>query len=149
MKTLKLLAGGLVALLLVLQFAPAQAAVQIDVDPGAYLGKWSIQGQTGLLTGAKTLTVPDGNHTVTIGFLGNFTINVAADGAITSFNTDAATGGPAILTFNTTSIIVDPSNYLGKWDFFRAVALTSGVQTVVIVPNLNYSVTVHHASNLC
>ena len=69
MKIVKVFVSGLLALMLVLYLAPARAAVNIDIDPGAYPGNWSITGFPGTHTGFLAVSVDPGPHSITVGTL--------------------------------------------------------------------------------
>ena len=149
MKTLKhyftparsvLLLMGLAALL-----TSAQAAVQIEVDPGAYTGHWFVSGQTGTLSGQNTVTLASpGNFFIVIGAggsIGNFTINVATDGTVTVPNGVSAIGGQNVVTVNTAPLTVDPAAYTGSWYIGNGISPTfSGTQTVTVVPAVAYRI---------
>jgi hypothetical protein len=125
---------------LVLLSVPAvvKAAVSIRVDPGAYAGDWWIQGMPNYRTGVQNVSLNPGQLIVQIGVAGAFNINVAADGMVTSLNTAAASGGPATLTFNTTTITVNPGAYTGQWWLYYATPSATGIKSLELVPGVNY-----------
>jgi len=121
-------------------------AIVINIDPGSYNGTYIAPG-LGFVTGPTSPDLVQGTHTIVVGQVGSFTFSLAADGTVTSNNTDAASGGPAILTFNTTTITVDPGAYEGSWALQLVSGFGSGLRNFVVVPSLNYSVLVGQSGN--
>ena len=86
----------------------------IDIRPGAYstnntVGSYSVFDVTGKFRGDQTVTVVlNLTYQINLGGAGRFIFNVDATGNVTSQNPAAATGSGNILTFNTTTILVDP-----------------------------------------
>ncbi len=135
--------AGLVAglFVLVLHAAPAEAApVEITVDPDGYTGRWVIQGATSFLSGRQTVSVEPGTRRVQIGVGGIFLITVSTDGTVTSLNSDAATALGNVLTFENTTISVDPDGYTGLWSLQFAADHLPGARSVLVVPGVNYRV---------
>jgi len=69
---------------------------------------------------------------------GRFFFDVAANGDVASQNTAAAAGGVNLLTFNTTTINVDPMAFAGTWFLLGVTGNLSGQQAVTIVPGVSY-----------
>ena len=114
------------------------SAVQINVDPGAYTGKWIISGATINLTGPQLVDVNPGTYGMYISDLpGHFTIDVSDTGEVTSRNTVAATGVGNTLTFNNTVLNIEPGAYTGGWTL-AGVVRTAGSLSVTLVPGLKY-----------
>jgi len=86
-------------------------AFLINIDPGAYTGFYSIRGQTSAISGIlENIELSAGNFAVQLTSDQNiFLFNVDAAGDVTSLNTAAAQGAGNTLTFNTTTIIIDPA----------------------------------------
>src|SRR2546426_107258 len=111
----------------------------ITVNPGAYTGQWWLYHATSSATGARSLElVPGVNYQALVGVAGAFNFSVAADGMVTSLNTAAASGGPATLTFNTTTITVNPGAYTGQWWLYHAASSATGARSLELVPGVNY-----------
>ena len=111
--------------------------LSITVDPGAYSGTYALSG-TNNLSGINTVQVATGSQSLSLVSGGaHFFIDVAADGTVTSQNSDAATGTGNSLTFNTTPVTVDPTLvYQGTYSLYQITATVSGVQTVDLVTGL-------------
>ncbi len=123
----------------------ALTAVSIDVDPGAYVGAWGIEGWpavTPYASGRRTITLSGGSsYRVRVGGQANFglfEISVAADGSVTVPNGTSATGGAGILRFVTAPVTIDPAAYLGSWDVQGIVPFGTGARVAALVPGTNY-----------
>ena len=117
----------------------AQATVSVQVDPGAYQGEWALDegpGNTTFVTGAQTIDAEVGPNFIFVGGLGNFPINVQADGTV--IVGPAGIGGLGTLDFNTVAVDVDPVDYGGEWIISRVTDNLSGNATVDLVPAVNY-----------
>lgn len=109
----------------------------VMVDPGDYLGSYSIDfSNSG--NGVRTLDLSVGSHN--IGLAGSsIPITVDSNGDVTSGNTAAAQAVGNTLTFNNTTITVDPQNYTGTYALHNTAGVDhgSGIRSVVLVPNIN------------
>ncbi|MGK0171490.1 MAG: hypothetical protein ACI9W2_003220 [Gammaproteobacteria bacterium] len=115
------------------------AAVDIDVDPAAYTGNWFIVGQTSSLSGPQTINIEPGTYSLRVGTtdLGHIGIVIAANGDVTSQNTDAATAVANELTFNNTVVTINPDAYTGNYFIVGSLPYI-GEQSFTLVPNLGY-----------
>jgi hypothetical protein len=117
----------------------AAAATQINVNPAAYAGKWSIVGATGQLSGAQTVSVEPGVHRVGIGIQGGFYIDVATGGAVTVRNGVSGVGGTGSLDFSNTAIAVEPLEFSGHWAISGVADWAPGPRQIVVVPGTKYA----------
>lgn len=139
-------------------------AFPITIDPGSYTGRYSVPGY-GFLTGSSTVDLAAGTYTIDTGAstfsataaaASYFEFTVDGSGNISSVK-NTATGGTSAaafasgstLTFTNAAITIDPDSYVGRYvlSSHPGVAL-SGLQTVVLVPDLLYSLDTG-ASALC
>lgn len=132
----------------------ASAQNVVTVDPALYQGDWKVMipGGATLVTGGnglpETISVPAGTYEAVIGFAGgaSFLFEVAAGGAVSVPNGVSAVGAPNALSFNTTTISVNPGAYAGSWRFELGVTPAfAGPQSVVLVPGVTYSALVGSA----
>jgi len=126
-------------------------AFMINIDPGAYTGTYRIQGQTSTISGIlENIELSAGNYVVQVANTQNlFKFNVDAMGDVTSLNTVAAEGVGDTLTFNTTTIIIDPAAYTGTY-LFRSIESNSatGLRSFTLLPGLNnYQVLIFSTQN--
>lgn len=117
----------------------------IQIDPAAYAGTWWLFGVLpATLSGSQVTTVVPGVgyqiRVAQLGF-GAFDFTVAATGNVTSQNNAAAFGNGNLLTFNTTTIRIDPLGYSGGWWLFGVVS-SSGAQNAIVVPGVSYQLRV-------
>ena len=134
--------GSLVFLFIALTWSISAAAVQIDVDTGSYEGRWEIAGITTLFTGNRTVSLDPGRYLVRLARHSGaqFDIEVSAIGTVSSINSDAAIAVGNVLTFNTTTISVDPAAYQKTFEVRGVTALLNAPATVTVVPGLNFQV---------
>lgn len=123
----------------------ALTSVSIDVDPGAYVGAWAIEGApsvTPYAAGRRTITLSGGaSYRVRVGGQGNFglfEIAVAADGSVTVPNGSSATGGAGTLRFVTAAVTIDPAAYSASWDIQGILPFGTGARAVALVPGTSY-----------
>ncbi len=119
----------------------------MTIDPAAFTdnppGDWSVLRVVFFSNtpGPQTFdVVPALGYTVQVGrsVSGRFVVDVAANGDVTSLNTDAATVVGNTPTFNTTTINVDPGSYTGTWSVFGVSNSQSGIQELIVVPGVGY-----------
>ncbi len=130
---------ALAATLICFSSTTAYADALVHIDPDAYAQRWRVDGSS-FLTGAKDVSLTTGFHTVSVGAVGAFQIQVASDGTVTSLDSDAATASGSNLTFRNATIIVDPGAYSEFWSLQYVTNLHRSVQPVVVVPGLDYNV---------
>jgi hypothetical protein len=113
----------------------------IAIQPGNYAGGYAVAGVTSVLFGPATIDLSAGTYSLGVGSASGLTFNVDAGGNVTSNNADAAQGVGNTLTLSNTTITIDPSNYTGSYGVQNVANSLSGIQNVVVVPNLdNYFV---------
>ncbi|MEM9069005.1 MAG: hypothetical protein AAGE52_10895, partial [Myxococcota bacterium] len=115
-------------------FGAANASAHVvAVDPGEYDGQWRADGGS-FVTGPQSVDLATGSHTIQVGSVGFFTIEVDAGGVVVVPN-NSAVGGPNQLTFNTIDVVVDPAAFDGQWTISRGepANFASGVRTATVV----------------
>jgi len=123
----------------ILLAATAAQAVPITVNPGAYQGRWS--AIDGAHYNAAMVDLPVGVNWIAISGFGSFLVDVAADGSVTVQNGVSAVGGAGTLTFNTTTLAVDPAAYTGRWQLSGVSSSARyGPATETVVPGIRYGV---------
>ena len=139
---------------IVFTFTPisAKAAFPIQINTGAYSGFWDVLGVTSGLTGDQTIQLDEGSYFVRVARDGNAAvlIDVDAAGNVSSQNSAAISASGDTLTFNTTTISIDPGAYNGSSNFWDVLNVTNGLtgaHNVTLVPNLNYFVRVARNGN--
>ncbi len=140
---MKKFARALISFILIsCAYAGTALAIQVNIDPAGYAGEWTVDygpAQRGMVV--VDLGDPDattGFHVVSIGGAELF-FNVAADGTVTVRSRFAARGGFRTLTFNTTTLKVDPVCYKGNWRVtHEATPNLRGDQFVTLVPGLRF-----------
>lgn len=125
-----------------LAFAEGAAAVQIEINPGAYSGVWSVDygpDQTGAAyVDLHEVDATTGFHVVSLGGT-EFFFSVSPDGEVIVENTAAADGGRGVIRFNTTMVYVDPANHIGPWQVTDAATpKLQGPQLVTLVRGLQF-----------
>ncbi len=96
-----------ISTLICFAYAETAIGIQVNIDPWAYTAAWTLddgQDQRGVVSFDLTA----GSHFIRISSADSIFLNVAVDGIVTVENGDAATGGVGTLTFNTTSLRVNP-----------------------------------------
>lgn len=122
--------------------------LSVSVVPSSYAGRWHLgNGVTPAVLGSATVNlVPSVRYRTVIGSVGSigtFDFRLEADGTVTSLNLAAAAGGSQSLTFNTTTVSVNPGNYLGRWHLANGITLSvAGLATVPVVPAVRYRVAI-------
>lgn len=97
----------------------AATTAQIEVTTGAFKGGWAIGSPSPKSFGPATIELETGQqHTVFVGTIGHFTINVDGNGDVTVLNGVSAQGGMGTLDFDTLEISVDPGLFPGRWIIF-------------------------------
>ena len=132
----------IISTLICFAYAGTALGVQVRIDPGAYTGVWTVDygpAQQGVAVVDLTKVDPTtGFHVISIGGAELF-FNVAADGTVTVENGKAATGGVGTLTFNTTTIKVNPVFFKGYWRVSAgATPDLFGSHSVTLVPGLRF-----------
>ena len=118
-------------------------AVDIQINPGAYKGNWSVdygpaqQGPAVVSLGAIDRVI--GSHLISIsGAELFFTVNPITE-RVSVITRGAASGGKRKLTFKTVSIKVDPVFFTGKWRITQgATTAQTGLQTIALVAGLKH-----------
>lgn len=117
----------------------------VTIDPGSFNGIYNLYSISGNFTGRQSFTIVAGvSLYVAVGPPGNNTINCSVDatGQLSNVNIpSAATTSGNILSFNNTVVIVNPGAYKG-WYFFPFIysAPFTGIQNIVVVPGLDFSI---------
>ena len=123
----------------------------VNINPGAFndsSDKYDVPFVVSAVTGAQSfVVVPGVSYQVRVGQqnLGAFFFDVDAAGNVTSQNTAAATGSGNTLTFNTTTVTIDPGAFnsaTSEYDVPAVVPAVTGVQTFTAVPGVSYAVRV-------
>lgn len=118
---------------------PADAtAAPITIDPGAYTGTYYFQGNGGQRRGPTTLDLSPGGHLLIVGPDGAYIpLQVDAAGNVTTTNAGAAITSGGTVTFQTTTVTIDPGGFAGR--YFLANDLSAprvGPNNVTLVKNL-------------
>ncbi len=135
---MKKFARALITFILIsLAYAGTALAVQVNIDPADYTGQWTVDygaaQQVGVVVDLNT-----GSHVVSIGGA-ELLFDVAVDGTVTVVNGVSATGGVGTLTFNTTTVKVNPVCFHGKWRVTdEATPDLHGVRFVTLVRGLRF-----------
>jgi hypothetical protein len=113
--------------------------IEVEVVPGAYTGTYYVSGvDTRAKAGRRPFVVVRdvGNYVLAISPSASFRFHVDDNGAVTCPSA-AAEGGPKTLTFNTTTVEVDPGGYTGTY-YVSGVDTTraSGTRTFVLMPGV-------------
>ena len=102
------------SVLICFAYAGSAFAVQVSIDPGAYMGKWVVDDSIPH-QGALSVNLAAGTHSVRVGGADDIFFDVASNGKVTVQNSAAASGGWHSLTLKTTTVSVDPVFFTGKW----------------------------------
>ncbi|MEM7359390.1 MAG: thrombospondin type 3 repeat-containing protein [Pseudomonadota bacterium] len=112
--------------------------VALTIDPQDYGGNYWLFGLA-ITTGEESFTlVPGVTFQIRVAQTGPFNFSVDGAGEATSANTSAAVGSTNLLTFNNTSINVDPGTYTGGYWLF-GVATGTGINNYTVVPGVTYN----------
>ena len=100
----------------------------MNVDPGAYLGSYDLIGR---LNGPQSYTLVPGidNYAIKVAGLSRITFDIDPAGQVSSDNTVAATGTGNTISFNTSTIQIDPGGYPSSW-YITGLTGSTGVQIV-------------------
>jgi len=125
----------------------------VAVDPVIFDGSWRISGVQNGAFGPLTLNlVPGVSYLFGVGGFananfGNFRVSVDGTGFLTVQNEVSATGGQNTITYNDTTIQVDPGEFLGSWQL-SGVLSTSGAATIRVVPGVTYLLAVSGTNSI-
>ena len=135
---MKKLARALISFILIsFAYSGTALAIQVNIDPAAYTGQWTVDYGP-VQQGDIVVDLTTGSHVVSLGGAELF-FKVAVDGTVTAENGISATGGESTLTFNTTTLKVNPVCYRGNWRVTdEATPNLRGVQFVTLVPGLRF-----------
>lgn len=119
----------------------------IVIDTASYgddsVGQWHLFQVDNNLIGTNYFNVVPGlNYEIKIGCCSanKFSINVDANGDVSSLNSDAAIGTGNELEFNTTVISIDVGAYTGSWQLVHVTTQgQSGNRDVIVVPGVSYT----------
>ena len=118
----------------------------IIVDPSRYLGPYIISAYAPTAASGRQgiVLVPGLEYSLDTGAeIGSSAFSFAVDGAgLVSTTSAAALGSGTTLALNNVSVTINPASYTGLYRLSATVshALASGVQTVVLVPALSYTI---------
>ncbi|MGZ6144009.1 MAG: hypothetical protein ACXWLM_11775, partial [Myxococcales bacterium] len=147
MKSLTVVAAAAVAL------SPAlSAAFPVHVDPGAYAGRYIVNGGFADTSGPTTIDLAPGTYTLDDGNeIGgtaanpiegsSFTFDVDAAGHVTSHNLAAAVGSGDTLTLNNATIHIAASGY--PYPYYTSGSTfptTTGSADLVVIPGLSFTI---------
>lgn len=138
-KALRILVG---AALLCFAYAGAATAQFIKIDPAGYAGVWTVdygpphQGPTAVQLGPADAVVHA--HVISLGGAELF-FNVGPNGYVSVTPSAAATSGFGWLSFNTTTVKVNPGFFNGNWRIVAgATGNLVGVQKITLVAGLSF-----------
>lgn len=123
-------------------FAGTALGVQVTIDPADYAGEWRVN-YGAARTGAATVDLGSvdpatGSYVISLGGA-ELLFNVDSDGIVVVQQSAAATGGDHTLTFNTTTITVDPVYFAGDWRVVaNATPDLTGLQPITLLPGLQF-----------
>ncbi|HVL68545.1 MAG TPA: HYR domain-containing protein [Vicinamibacterales bacterium] len=115
--------------------------VDIEVDPEAFTGDWSVDRVTAHdMRGRATATVVRGLwYRMTAGTgMSTFMVHVAADGWVSVQNGVSAIGGLRTLTFRSLDVTIQPGVFTGPWVLSRITGPLTGSATVRLVYGTRY-----------
>ena len=107
-------------------------ALPLSVDPGAYLGQWSITGFP-LAPGPRTFNLNPGTYRISIAAGTGTNIHIDADGTITSDSTRFNISGSTV-SFQTVDVVFEPERYKGQWSVNHGSPWLFGLKTLKLVP---------------
>ncbi|MBD3609272.1 MAG: hypothetical protein HUJ30_01860, partial [Gammaproteobacteria bacterium] len=118
----------------------------ITINPNRYSGSWGVYAATSSHRGRQDVVlVPSLGYVLRIVDFTNradFIFTVDADGIVRSRNSGAASGGKNRLDLNNINVVINPNDYLGQWKINSATSWLSGLQDVVLIPSLTYTMRV-------
>lgn len=131
------------AIFLGLVYVGNALAVDIQINPGAYTGNWSVdygpvqRGPAVVSLGAMDPVI--GSHLISISGAELFFRVNPGTGRVSVITRGAASGGKRKLTFKTVSITVDPGFFTGKWRITQgATSGLMGLQSIDLVAGLKH-----------
>jgi hypothetical protein len=118
------------------QFVPPPTEHSITIDPGAYVGTYSVLQNLFSGSGTANLSLAAGTYFVDNSSGGRFSFDVTSAGSITNIsNPDAAYAVDNILHFNTVEVYVDPQQYRGQY-LLLGHCCSAGPATFTLIANL-------------
>src|SRR5579862_4775921 len=117
----------------------------VTIQPGAYSGRYFINGVGGPYFGNQTIDLSAGTYFIDLGaeIAGSgFTVDIDASGTASNVTPAAAAGASGnTITLKTTSITIVAGGYTGR--YFLSTSGTDvefhGDQAIVLVPGLSYA----------
>jgi Thrombospondin type 3 repeat len=114
---------------------------QVYLDPADFSGFYYVNRITGYIEDVVMLNlVPGVSYGVKAAGTGAFSFDVDENGMVTIPNGVSAVGGQNILTFNTTEVLIDPSDYSGLFYVNWITGLIDTPVSVNLVPGVSYNV---------
>jgi PKD repeat protein len=119
--------------------ADTQSPFSIEIDPSGYTGRYYLISDGTKLNGPALFELEPGTHALEIYGVGSLTFDVDDEGNVTSQNTAAASVWERTLRFNTASVIIDPSGYVGNYDVAlgEIAPFGNGSRSIVAVKGMN------------
>lgn len=115
-------------------------AFNINIVPNSYTGTYEVVGdELGIVSGNQTFTLAQGTHNLKIAPGVSFNFDVDSSGNVTNISTAAAASASgSTLTFNNTTITIDPDDYTGAYSM-RGVntTKTSGIRNFILLPGIS------------
>lgn len=128
---------GLLSVLVVAGLASTAAAATIQIEPGGYLGRYSVAGSP-QLAGPVSISLAAGTHHISFGNLSAFAIHVQADGSVISSKPESATTSGSTVHLANASIRLDVNDYGGRYSLSVDPVIRVGSRTIVLVPGISY-----------
>ena len=116
----------------------------LQIDPADFVGSYFVNGGAAL-TGPFTADLPAGNHTLKVATSNPFSFTIDAFGNVSTANTGAASTVANLLTFNTTTVNLEPEMFAGHHGppLTGPSTFVPGPHAVTLVANLqNYGLQV-------
>ena len=123
--------------------------ISVTINPSDYLGQWRLNGITADVSGSQTVDIQEGNYSIRVGSVGNFSFSLDTNGNVLTDNVSAI-GSNGQITFNTVSVNFNAANYFGEWRVSRGSPLNftvGSLSNVKLVPGIVYRVDIGAIGN--
>lgn len=119
-------------------YAGSAFGVEVDINPGAYMGKWVLDDGVPR-QGEASVDLAAGTHAIRVAGTDDILFEVDSSGWVTVHNSAAAGGWKHKLWLRTTTVSVNPVFFTGNWRVSAGGTVDHiGAQSVVLVRGVRF-----------
>ena len=113
----------------------------INIDPVNYEGRYRIPtAYNPWFSGLQEIIFVTGlDYRLNVGYYGSANFHINEDGTVNTLSPDSLVAAGSTVTFNNTTLEIDPADYLGSYALFGASAGLRYSSSLVLVPGVKYA----------